>query len=125
TRFLYTNAALATTLNLTGMTSVAMWLGFGSRYYTSLEYHGKIHGVSVSITLTDTSGNTLGFSRDGLRLPVSPVAQQPVFSRVSMPIPQGNAVFNYASVGGYTIEIVNRNDRVRRLSWVVAYLDNF
>ena len=121
-RFLYT-AALSTTLNLTGMTSVAMWLGFGSRYYTSLEYHGKIHGVSVYITLTDTSGNTLGFSRTGLRLPVSPVAQAPVFSRVSMPIPQGNATFNYASVGGYTIEIVNRHDRVRRLSWVVAYVD--
>ncbi len=105
------------------MTSIAMWLGFGSRYYTSLEYHGKIHGVSVYITLTDTSGNTLGMSRTGLLLPVSPSAQQPVFSRVSMPIPQGNATFNYASVGGYTITIVNRHDRVRRLSWVTAYVD--
>lgn len=121
-RFLYTNASLATTLNLTGMTSVQMWLGFGSRYYTALEYHGKIHGVSVYITLTDTNGNTLGMSRTGLRLPVSPDAQQPVFSRVSMPIPS-SATFNYASVGGYTIEIINRHDRVRRLSWVTAYVD--
>jgi hypothetical protein len=121
-RFTYTNASLATTLNLTGMTSIQMWLGFGSRYYTYLEYHGKIHGVSVYITLTDTSGNTLAMSRTGLRLPVSPDAQQPVFSRVSMPIP-ASATFSYSSVGGYTIEIINRHDRVRRLSWVTAYVD--
>ncbi len=121
-RFLYTNASLATTLNLTGMTSIAMWLGFGSRYYTYLEYHGKIHGVSLYVTLTDTSGNTLGMSRTGLRLPVSPDAQQPVFSRVSMPIP-ASTTFNYSSVGGYTIEILNRHDRIRRLSWVTAFVD--
>jgi hypothetical protein len=121
-RFLYTNASLATTLNLTGMTSVAMWLGFGSRYYTALEYHGKIHGVSLYVTLADTSGNTLGMSRTGLRLPVSPDAQQPVFSRVSMPIP-ASTTFNYSSVGGYTIEILNRHDRIRRLSWVTAFVD--
>jgi hypothetical protein len=122
TPFVYT-AALSTPLNLTGMTSVAMWLGFGSRYYTNLEYHGKTHGVNVFITLTDTSGGTLGMSRAGLRLAASPVAQTPVFSRVSMPIPQGTSGFNYASVGGYTLTIINRNDRVRRLSWVTAYVD--
>ncbi len=116
-------ASLVTPLNITGMTSLAMWLGFGSRYYTCLEYHGRIHGVQAYVTLTDTSGNQLSFSRSHLRLPVSPVAQQPVFSRVSMPIPQGNATFNYASVGGYSFEIINRQDRIRRLSWVTAYVD--
>ena len=120
--FLYT-ATLPTPLDLTGMTSIGMWLGFGSRWYTCLEYHGKIHGVQVFITLTDTSGNPLGMSRTNLLLPVSPNAQQPCFSRVSMTLPQNNAVFDYASVGGYTIEILNRNDRIRRLSWVTAYID--
>ena len=122
TPFIYT-ASLVTPLNLTGMISAQMWLGFGSRYYTSLEYHGKTAGVSVYVTLTDTSGGTLGFSRGNLRLPCSPVAQQPVFSRVSMHIPQGSATFNYASVGGYTIEVINRHDRIRRLSWVTCYID--
>ena len=117
------SATFTTPLDLSQMTSVQMWLGFGSRYYTSLEYHGKIHGVSVYITLTDSTGNTLGFSRSRLRLPVSPVAQQPVFSRVSMRIPQGSATFNYAAVAGYQIQVVNRHDGVRRLSWVTAYID--
>src|ERR1017187_3367614 len=79
-------ASFASPLNLSQMQSLQMWLGFGSRYYTCLEYHGKIHGVQVYITLTDTSNNTLGISRSNLRLPVSPVAQQPVFSRVTMRI---------------------------------------
>jgi len=119
--FLY-NASLAATLNISGMTSLAMWLGFGSRYYWNLEYRGIIHGVSVSVTLTDTSGRKLLFSRERLRLPASPNSQQPCFSRVTMPIP-GNAVFDYTSVSGYTIEVVNRNDRIRRLSWVTCYVD--
>ena len=116
------SASLATTLNISGMTSLAMWLGFGSRYYWCLEYRGRTHGVEVSITLTDTSGDTLSFSRSNLRLPVSPNSQQPCFSRVTMPIP-GSATFDYTAVSGYTIEVVNRNDRVRRLSWVTCYVD--
>jgi hypothetical protein len=122
TPFLY-SASLPVTLNITGMTSLQMWLGLGSRYYTCLEYQGQIHGAQVFVTLTDTSGNTLSFSRSNLRVPVSPVAQQPVFTRVSMPIPQNSATFNYAALGSYTVEIINRSDRVRRLSWVTAYVD--
>ena len=117
------SATFGTPLNLANMASLQMWLGFGSRYYAYLEYHGKIHGVQVYITLTDTSGNTLSFSRSHLKLPVSPVAQLPVFARVTMRIPPGSTAFNYASVAGYSIEIINRHDRIRRLSWVTAYLD--
>jgi len=120
--FLY-NANLPITLNLAGMTSLQIWLGFGSRWYTALEYHGQIHGVQVFVTLTDTSGNTLSFSRSNLRVPVSPIAEAPVFTRVSMRIPQNSTTFNYQSVGSYSFEILNRHDRVRRLSWVTAYVD--
>ena len=105
------------------MQSLQMWLGFGSRYYAYLEYHGKIHGVQVYVTLTDDDGVTLGMSRSNLKLPVSPVAQQPVFSRVTMRIPQNAPVFDYGHVVSYSIEIINRHDRIRRLSWVTAYMD--
>jgi hypothetical protein len=121
TRFFYP-AQLTTPLNLTGMTSISMWLGFGSRWYHCLEYRGKTHGVEVTITLTDTSGTQLSFSRSHLRLPVSQNAQNPCFSKVTMPIP-GSATFDYTSVGSYSIEVVNRLDRVRRLSWVTCYID--
>jgi hypothetical protein len=110
-------------LNLTGMTSLQFWFGLGSRYYANLEYHGKIHGTSIFFTLTDTSGNTLSFSRPPLLLPVAQSAQAPVFTRVNTHIPQGNTVFNYASVASYNLQILNRSDRIRRLSWVTAYLD--
>ena len=79
--------------------------------------------MQVYVTLTDTSGHTLSFSRSHLKLPVSPVAQQPVFCRVTMRIPQNSTTFNYASVASYSLEIINRHDRIRRLSWVTAYLD--
>jgi len=116
-------ATFSTPLNLVNMASLQMWLGFGSRYYAYLEYHGKIHGVQVYVTLTDTSGRTLSFSRSHLKLAVSPVAQQPVFSRVTMRIPQVTTGFSYASVASYSLEIINRQDRIRRLSWVTAYMD--
>ena len=106
-----------------------MWLGFGSRYYSNLEYRGRHHGVRVSVTLTDTSGNSLSFSRSRLWLPVSQTAQAPVFSRVTIPIPQGalgsnGTAFNYASVASYSMVITNRLAPVPRLGWVVCYLDH-
>jgi hypothetical protein len=110
-------------LNLAGMTSLQMWFGLGSRWYSNLEYCGKVHGVSFYFTLTDTSGNQLSFSRGNLLLPVSSSAQSPVFTRVTVPVPQDSTTFNYAGVESYSLTVLNRQDRVRRLSWVTAYLD--
>jgi hypothetical protein len=111
-------------VNLTGMASLQFWFGLGSRYYSNLEYHGKTHGVSFSFTLTDVSGQQLSFSRGNMRLPVSTSAQSPVFTSVTVPIPQGNPAFNYAGVASWSLTALNRQDRIRRLSWVTAYLDN-
>jgi hypothetical protein len=122
TEFTY-GSVFTSPLNLTGMTSLQMWFGLGSRWYANLEYHGKIHGASMYFTLTDTSGNQLAFSRSNLLLPVSQSAQSPVFTRVTVPVPQGSASFNYGAVASYNLTVLNRQDRVRRLSWVTAYLD--
>jgi hypothetical protein len=111
-------------VNLAGMASLQFWFGLGSRYYSNLEYHGKTHGVSFSFTLTDTGGSTLSFSRGNMRLPVSASAQSPVFTSVTVPIPQGDPSFNYAGVESWSLSVLNRQDRIRRLSWVTAYLDN-
>jgi hypothetical protein len=117
------NGPLPTPLNLTGMTSVSGYIGLGSRWWTYLERHGETK-VRVDMTLTDTSGNTLSFSRANLTLPVSQFAANPCFSRFSMLIPQGSATFNYASVASYLITITNRSYPVNRFAWVTAYLDN-
>ncbi|HEY2085699.1 MAG TPA: hypothetical protein VGH54_06655, partial [Mycobacterium sp.] len=110
-------------LNLTNMTSLQFWFGLGSRWWANLEYHGKVHGVGFYFTLTDTSGKTLSFSRSNLLLPVSQAAQSPVFTRVTVPVPQNSATFNYASVASYSLEVISRQDRIRRFAWVTAYLD--
>jgi hypothetical protein len=115
-------ASFPTPVNLTGMTSIAGYIGLGSRWWTWLERHGETK-VRIDMTLTDTSGNTISFSRANMTLPVSQFSGNPCFTRFSMFIPQGNAVFNYASVAGYQITITNRSYPVNRFAWVTAYLD--
>jgi hypothetical protein len=122
--FLSYSAALPSPQNLSNMASLQFWLGLGSRYYSNLEFHGKTHGGSVAFTLTDSSGNTLSFSRSNLFLPVASDPNSPVFTRITIPIPQGSTTFNYQSVASYALTITNRLDRVRRFAWVTAYIDN-
>lgn len=108
--------------DLTGMTSVQGYVGMGSRYWWALERVGKTQ-IRVDMTLTDTNGVSLSFSRANLLLPVSPVFSVPVFSRVTLFIPQGSATFAYNSVASYSITITNRLYPVPRYGWVTAYLD--
>src|SRR5580704_11354362 len=118
------SAKFTSPLNLTSMTALQLWFGLGSRWYPQLEYPGRVHGVSVQVTLTDTSGASISMSRGNLRLPVTPVAQGPVFTRISVPMPAASPVFLYNSVASYTLTCVNRQDRgIPRLSWCTAYLD--
>lgn len=124
TPFIYGPVTLSSPVNITGLTALQHYLGFGSRYYPNLDYRGRTHGVQVAVTLTDTSGNTLSFSRSNLRLAVTPVAQAPVFTQVTIPIPQGNGTFNYAAVASYLMTITNRQYPVPRLGWVTCYLDH-
>jgi hypothetical protein len=110
--------------NLANMASLQFWLGLGSRYYADLEFHGKTHGGSVYFTLTDNDGVQLSFSRSNLFLPVSADPNSPVFTRITIPIPGNSPTFDYTAVAGYALTIINRQDRVRRLANVTAYLDN-
>lgn len=119
------SAVLPAPVSLMSMTTLQMYLGLGSRYYRNLDYQGATSGVAVYISLTDSNGVTLSFSRSHLRVPCTPVAQFPVFTRVTMQIPQNVPGFDYASVAAYSITICNRQDTgIRRLSWVTAYIDN-
>ena len=80
--------------------------------------------VRLNVTLTDVNGSQLSFSRSRVWLPVSPVAQAPVFSRVTIPIPQGDATFSYAQVASWSMTVTNRLQPQPRLGWVVCYLDH-
>jgi hypothetical protein len=124
TPFAYGPVTLNPAVNLAGLTALQVWAGFGSRYYWALDYHHRTAGVQVAVTLTDTSGNTLSFSRGNLIHPVSPSWGQPVFSQVTIPIPQGSTEFNYAAVASYSLLVTNKQYPVPRLGWVTCYLDH-
>lgn len=114
---------LANSADLSRMTSVSMYLGFGSRYYYRLPYHGR-HHVNIELTLTDTAGNSISMSRSNQRMASSAYYQSPVFTRVTMPLLLNDPVFAYTSVAGYTIKVTNHHylDR-HHLRWVTLYLD--
>lgn len=115
-------SAFTTPLDLTGMVSLQMWFGLGSRYYWNLHDRGGRLKVNFYITLTDTAGNTLSFSRSGQTLPSSSNPNNPAFSRITMSIPQSSATFAYASVASYSLVVTSR-DTSPCLRWVVGYLD--
>ena len=123
TSFTY-NSTLTAAVDLTNQRSISMYLGFGSRYYWCLDYHGKHGGVRVEVTLTDNDGTTISMSRGHLKLPVTPTPQTPCFTPVSMRIPQGVTAFNYAAVVKYTLKVTNHHylsaDTLRN---VVLYVD--
>lgn len=107
------SAVLSSVLDLTGMSSIQKWIGFASRYYYNFHHHAGRNRCRVDFTLTDTSGNSISFSRANLALPITEDTRTPAFSRVTLAIPQ-NAIgdsglpFNYASVGAYSFTITNR-----------------
>jgi hypothetical protein len=111
-------------LDLSGMASLQVWFGLGSRYYPQLHGHGGRIRATFAYTLTDTSGRQLSFSRSGLLLPSSADPAVPAFTRVTAAIPQGHTapVFNYSVVASYQLTVTSR-DTVPRLRWVTAYLD--
>jgi hypothetical protein len=118
------SAVLANVVNLAGMSSVSVYLGFGSRWYWNLPYHGQ-HVARVTLTLTDTSGKTLSMTRNDVRLPVTPLPQSPFFSPVTMRIPTTDPVFNYGNVAGYELTVSNHHPFGRHhLRWVTLYVDD-
>lgn len=118
------SAQFTAPLNLTGMTSLQFWLGLGSRWYPRLHLPGRVGGAAVYVTLTDANGTSISMSRSHLTLPVTRVAQAPVFTRVSIPFPAANPAFAYNQVESYSLTVVSRQDYGRlRLPWVTAYID--
>lgn len=117
------SSTFTNSVDLTGMTSVSMYLGFGSRYFWRLPFHGR-HSVNVELTLTDTAGHSISMSRSHLHLPVSAYYQSPRFSPVTLPLKLNDPNFAYTSLQSYTITITNHyHGSDRHLRWVTAYID--
>jgi hypothetical protein len=120
------SAALTAPVNLGGMTGLSLWLGLGSRHYFNHHPRGQTR-VTLNFSLTDTSGVTLSWTDKNRWVPVSDDPQNPVFTRITVRIPQNSGQFNYGSVTAYSLTIINRAPRWDtpggELRWTVAYLD--
>jgi hypothetical protein len=120
-------AQFSSAINLSNMTSLGMWLGFGSRYYFNHHPHGRTR-VVIGMQLTDSFGNVLQWStQTDDFLPVSQDPNNPVFGRVTIRIPQNNGSFSYGSVVSYQLTITNRAATFDcpsgELRYTCAYLD--
>ena len=104
----YTVTGLA--LNLTGLSALTFWAGFGSTFY----YHSwaRLGGrVTFAFTLTDNAGKTLSFSATA-KCNGGNSAANPVFQKIRVAIPQAGSpatAFNYANVAGYSVTVTNRS----------------
>jgi hypothetical protein len=120
------NATLTAPVSLGGMTGLSLWLGLGTRYYFNHHPRGLTQ-VVLSFSLTDTSGAVLSWTYKTRRLPVSADPNNPVFTRITVRIPQNSSTFNYGSVAAYSLTLTNRAPRWDtpggELRWTVAYLD--
>ena len=101
----YTKTGLS--VDLTGRPVLSVW--FGQSYDTDHfgPWSSMASNVTLCWTLTDNLARTLSFSKTYNQTPWSNSKANPAWTRISAPIPQGNAAFNYTNVTGYTVKIFN------------------
>lgn len=102
----YTRTGLAS-LNITGLPNLSVW--YGSSYDTAHfgPWPAMTANITLSWTLTDNLSRTLSFHRTYNKVPWASSAGAPKWTRITAPIPQGNANFSYNSVTGYSVRISN------------------
>jgi hypothetical protein len=102
----YSNT-FAAPLNLTGMTSLKLWAGLGSRYYFNHHPRGRTK-IQLTYTLTDAAGISLSWTTLTGLLPVSDNPTAPAFSLIAARIPAATNGFDYSQVKSYSLAMVNR-----------------
>lgn len=105
-----------TAADLTGLTSLSVWAGFGTNFYWY--FHGG--PVTFAFTLKDSSDATLGFSVTQ-RVTVGNGSGSPAFTQVTVPIPQGRTSFDYTSVVSCVTKATNISPS--ELAFTDLYLD--
>lgn len=88
--------------NLTGLTSLSVWAGFGSNFYW-IWHSGP---VLFAFTLTDAASHQLGFSVSAF-VHAGNGAGNPTFKLITAPIPQGRTGFDYTHVTACAVRATN------------------
>ena len=101
----YTKSGLS--LNITGLPTLSVW--FGQSYDTTHygPWPSMASNVTLIWTLTDNAAHTLSFHKTYNKCRWSSSQANPSWTRLSAPIPQTSATFNYTNVTAYTVKISN------------------
>ena len=105
----YTKSGLS--LNLTGLSAVTFWAGFGSTSY----FHNwcRLGGaVTFTLTLTDSGARTLSFHRVQKAVKGSNAGGSPLWTKIRMVLP-ASATFDFAHVSAYTLTARNTSADMR------------
>ena len=108
--------------SLTGLPVLALWLG--QSYDTQFAADPKFSSnVTVTATLYDSLGRTLGCHKGIDRVPWNALPTKPAWSQIALTIPQKSTNFSYNSVTGVKIQITNwtgggQSGYVRMNAWL-------
>jgi hypothetical protein len=103
-----TYTATGLSLNLTGLSALTVWAGFGSTGFFADWAQKQAGPVTFAFTLTDgTHSASFAVTR---RAKASNNSAVPVFAKVRAPLPSGSALgsLNLAAVTGYTVKVTSR-----------------
>lgn len=106
-----TYSATISSKNITGLSQISFYAGFQTVpgpqgfFWYSQNYFASYPNVSFSVTLTDSHGKTLTFAETDNNLSSS--GNGPVWTNITVPIPQGSTTFDYTTVVHYTITMLN------------------
>jgi hypothetical protein len=93
--------------------ALTFWAGFGSSSY--YKQWARLGGrVVFAVTLTDTYGTQLSFSRTA-KCTGSDSSTAPRWHKIRIPVPY-NPAFDYANVAGYTLTVTNRGSNDLRFT---------
>jgi hypothetical protein len=115
-------------LDITGRTALSVWLGqsYDTRWPAWAAFASN---VTLTWTLTDNDGTVLSFHVTEKKCRWSNSPTSPAWTRITAPIPQNVAAFNYTSVAGYSVKVTNwaglgTTGLVRMHAWLDAVTAN-
>jgi hypothetical protein len=115
-------------LNITGLPVLSVWFGQSFDTVHRTPYPKLVSNVTLRWTLTDNASHTLSFHRTMRKVPWSNKAATPKWTRITTPIPQGSATFNYSAITAYSVAMTNYTSRTAAngksaFAWLNAWLD--
>jgi hypothetical protein len=115
-------------VSIVGLPVFTVW--FGQAYDTQWPAAPNfVSNVTLKYVLTDTQGRTLSFSTTYKKCKYGANPTMPKWTQINASVPQGDQLFSYDSVTGYTLTVTNwsgsgHNGYVRMHCWLNELIAN-